>query len=312
MNWRRILFKNYGVKIALLLMAVFLWFFVISSREYTQVIEVPIRIIGLKTDKVLISDPPETADVRFQGKGTSLLLLSLYGDVRMEINISTINQFYDYPVQLELINWAPGINVDIMEILRPDTVCIRLDELLEKRIKIQPMLTVKPSEGFVITENVKLDPDSVTVRGAKSIVKDLKYISTQVKYIEKATSSVNTRLELIPPENSHLSLDPEEVRAFVVLEKIESRTYSAIPVNVISSSSNKPKFCEPSVIDVKVRGAQSVLNQVDRNDIIVSVSSEGSPTGAGVFFPVVILPEGLELVEIIPDSVRLDYEEVDT
>jgi len=189
---------------------------------------------------------------------------------------------------------------------------IGIDELLEKRIKIQPMLTVKPSEGFVITESVKLDPDSVTVRGARSIVKDLKYISTQVKYIEKATSSVNTRLELIPPENSHLSLDPEEVRAFVVLEKIESRTYSAIPVNVISSSSNKPKFCEPSVIDVKVRGAQSVLNQVDRNDIIVSVSSEGSPTGAGVFFPVVILPEGLELVEIIPDSVRLDYEEVDT
>jgi len=312
MNWRSIIFKNYGVKTALLLMAVFLWFFVVSSRDYTQVIRVPIVLTEAKEGKVLVSDVPDEAEVRFHGKGTSLLLLSLYGDARLELSISSISQYYDYPVRLEMIKWAPGINVEIMEVLYPDTIFIRLDEEITRIVEVQSMLAVIPSDGYVITEEVKLEPDSVTVTGAESIVKDLQFISSQVKDIEKATGPINTRLELVPPEIGNLILDPTEVRAFIMIEKIETKLFSSIPVHVISPMGEEPKFCEPSVVNVRIKGIKSDLDELKWDEIIVSVSSEGNPSGAGVFFPVVILPDGLEAVEIIPDSVCINYEEVDT
>ena len=78
MNWRRLLFENYGAKLALLLMAVFLWFFVVTSREYHHVLNVPINLVGMKEDKVYLETPASTARVNFKGKGTSLLLLSLF------------------------------------------------------------------------------------------------------------------------------------------------------------------------------------------------------------------------------------------
>ncbi len=300
------------MKIALLMMAIFLWFFVVTSREYTHVLTVPIRLMDMMEGKVLLEDPDSHADVLFRGEGTSLILLSLFGDARLELDLSSINFFYDYTVQIDQVRWAPGINVEILQILRPDTVYIRLDDEIEKNLPIRSMLSVTTAENYAATESVQLEPDSVLVRGGKSILEHLRYIPTQVKIIERANNSINTKLDLIPPEGSNIILYPKDVKAFVNVEKLETRLFSAIPVIVLNPLSEEQGFYEPSTIDVQVRGLKSRLDEIDRSEIIVSISLEGNPSGAGVFTPVILLPEGIELIEFSPDSVRINYEEVDT
>jgi hypothetical protein len=309
MNWRRLLFENYGAKLALLLMAVFLWFFVVTSREYHHVISVPINLVGMMEDKVFIDQPDAHARVNFKGKGTSLLLLSLFGDVRLELNITTINYYYDFPVRLDQVKWAPGINVDIIEILRPDTVFIRLDDEVVQTIKIKPMLTVNTARDYTVMGELRLVPDTVRVRGAKSIIESLDYIPTQVKTFENADNSISTKLDLIPPEQGTIVLEPEEVRAYWTIEKIETRLITGLPVNVINTSPGETSFCDPSSIDIWVKAPKSRLDTLNTNNILITVSTEGRISGGGIFTPVVHLPEKIELISTIPDSIQVNYVE---
>lgn len=311
MNWRRFFFENYTAKLALLLMAIFLWFFVVTSREYDQVINVPIRLTNLKEGKVFLEDPPSHAEVRFRGKGTSLLLLGLFGDVHLGLNLSTINYFYDFQTRLDQVKWAPGIAVQIMEILGPDTVHIRLDDEIERPVKVKPMLAVSPAQEHMVIGPMETAPDSVLVRGPESIVKHLDYIPTQVKRVENATGPVNARLDLIPPEQGKISLDPPSVRISINVERIRTREILAVPVHVIHCLPNKPGFSKPLTVDIKVRGPKSFVDELNRDKVMVSVSAQSAPDSSGIHRPIVHLPEGVELVSITPDSVRITYREAE-
>lgn len=308
MNWRRFFFENYKAKTALLLMAVFLWFFVVTSRDYDQVLNVPIRFPNLKKTKVFLEDPPTVAKVRFHGKGTSLLLLSLFGDAHVTLDLATISQFYDYPLRSNYVRWAPGISVDLVEIISPDTVRIQLDDESQRTLWVKPMLLVRPADGYTLVGAITSEPDSVQVRGAKSVVDNLKYIPTQVKSIDNVTGPVNIRLYLTGPYEGKLTLIPPNVRISAKVDKVEIKEISDVPVTVIHGWAQKPGFSVPSTVNVKIKGAKSILEGISRDNITISVSTQGQPTGAGIFAPVVQLPEDVQLVEIIPDTVRINYE----
>lgn len=307
MNWRNFFLKNFTAKLALLLMATFLWFFVVTSREYDQILSVPINLINIKENKVFLEIPPGTAEVRFHGKGTSLLLLTLFGDTHINLNLETISRYYDYPLRLEYVEWATGISVQAMEILSPDTVRIRLDDELVRKVRVQPMLTVIPADGHILLGKLECVPDSVTVQGPKSILHDLNVVSTNVRTFQDATSTISQRLDLILPEGSTISADVTTVKATVKVEKVITKEITDVPVNVINCLPDKPGYSEPPTVNIRVKGAKSLLADLRRDNLMVSVSAQEPPTSSGVTTPVVHLPETVELVEISPDTVRIIY-----
>ncbi len=307
MNWRSIFFKNYKVKIALFLMAVFLWFFVVTSRNYNQILKVPVKLVNLKEGKVFLKPPERIAQVRFYGKGTSLLLLSLFGDAHFTLDLSTINYYYDFPLRLDQLRWASGINVEAVEIISPDTVHVRIDDLMERSVKVKPMLNVTPAQKYVITSAVEVTPDTVLLRGAKSVIKDLKFVPTQAKLIEKATGPVNLKLALVLPEEGIVEAQPSTVRVTVNVEKIITRSLSDVPVRVIHCEPDKPGFAVPSKVQIKVRGAESLINELDNESVLITVSALSAPSSAGAYRPVVHLPENVELVDMVPDTVSIEY-----
>jgi hypothetical protein len=128
MNWRRLLFENYQAKIALFLMALFLWFFVVSSREYVQVMRVPVRALNLPGDRALMDKLPAYAEVRFRGKGTSLLLLELFGEPHLNVDLSSPSYFYWILPGLDQVDWSPAIEAQALEIVSPDTIWVSTEE----------------------------------------------------------------------------------------------------------------------------------------------------------------------------------------
>jgi len=312
MNWRSLIFKNYQAKIALFIMAVFLWFFVVTSKNYNQVLDVPVEIVGLQKGKVFLEPPADHVKVRFHGKGTSLLLLSIVGDAHFTLDISTINFFYDFPLRTELLRWASGINVEVTEIIAPDTVYIRIDDKLEKTLKVKPMLAVSLAENYTAVGPIKVSPDTVVAVGAKSILEGMSTIPTQVKSYENATGSINVRLDLIPPDEGEVNLDPPEVRVQLKVDRLESKQLNAVTVNVIECSPGKTGFAVPGVVNVRLKGAKSIMDKLSQGDVMISVSAAQKPHENGYYKPVVHLPDGIELISIMPDSVKIEYLEPQT
>jgi hypothetical protein len=307
MNWRNFFLKNYTAKLALLLMAVFLWFFVVTSREYDQILSVPIKLINLRESKVFLEIPPSSAEVRFHGKGTSLLLLSLFGDSHIDLSLETINHFYDFPLRLEYVEWSTGVNVQAVEILHPDTVHIRLDEEIVITARVQSMLTVTPAEGYTKIGNPVCTPDSVTLTGPQSMLEDLKVINTTVKAITDADGNITQKLDLVLPGGNLIHSDATTVRTTVKVDKIIEKQLTEVPVNVVNCLPDKPGRAEPPTINLTIRGAKSLLADLNRDNLMVSVSAQEPLTSSGVLTPMVYLPESVQLIEMTPDTVRIIY-----
>jgi hypothetical protein len=128
MTWRRVFFDNYKAKLALFLMAAFMWFFVVSSRDYVETVKIPVRVINLPQNRVLLQPLPTQAQVRFRGKGTSLLLLGLFGDPHLDVDLSHPNYVYYFRPGLDQVDWSPAIEVQPLDILLPDTIFVQMEE----------------------------------------------------------------------------------------------------------------------------------------------------------------------------------------
>ena len=128
MRWREIIFSHSRAKIAIFCMAVFLWFFVASSKQYMEVLHIPIHTVNLPEGKVFLQAPPPYAEVRFRGRGTSLILLDLFGDAHIDLNLSGLTSPYFFHLTVAHVHWASGIDVQALEIVQPDSLEILLDD----------------------------------------------------------------------------------------------------------------------------------------------------------------------------------------
>ena len=73
-NWLR---RNFRVKLGLFILAVILWFMVVSQRTYEYNIAIPIKVDGLRPDKVVVNELPHEVEIKVEALGRELLRLSL-------------------------------------------------------------------------------------------------------------------------------------------------------------------------------------------------------------------------------------------
>ena len=128
MRWREIIFSHTRAKIAIFCMAVFLWLFVATSKEYMHALRVPIHTENLPGDKVFLQAPPPYAEVRFRGRGTSLILLGLIGDPHIDLNLAGLTFPYVLHLTVTQVHWASSIDAQALEIVEPDSISIQLGD----------------------------------------------------------------------------------------------------------------------------------------------------------------------------------------
>jgi YbbR domain-containing protein len=304
MEWKQIFIENYKVKLALFVMAVFLWFFVVSSREYVQVMKVPLRVVNLPDEKLFLEEPPSTVQVRFRGKGTSLILLYIFGDVHLSLDLLNVKYSFDYPLRIDQVEWATGLDVQILDIVYPDTVKIRLDDKLERKLAVKPLLLVIPAEGYIQFGDPAVEPDSVKAIGAKSELEKMEYALTQARTVEGATNSFNIKLPLSAQSLRTVRFDPAVVNLTVNIEKTAEREISALPVRVKGNYSF-PIRVQPPEVSIRVRGAASLLNRLTEQDIPVNVEISRATPDSAALIPIVNLPRGVTLLEMKPPAVQV-------
>jgi hypothetical protein len=303
MNWRKTIFDNYKAKLALLLMAAFLWFFVVSSREYLQAVRVPVAAVSLPVSRVLLSDLPPWAEVRFRGKGTSLLLLGLFGNPHLNIDLSSPSYAYTLNSSVDQVDWNPAIEVQVVDVLWPDTIQIQMDDLAKRRLPVKPDLILKPAPDFTQVTPFKVTPDSVTVSGARSIVRRLDFAHTQNKIIEDVTDGLRLDLPLAAPPGSKLEFNPTAVNVRVLVEKVIEKQFSSIPIEITGLPQGLEAIATPDHASVRLRGAISRLDSLERQDVTITVNA-ALPAGHG--YPLnVALPDCVNLTEINPAYVTL-------
>ena len=199
---RSILFGNLGLKLASLLLALLLYGHVVTDQEREETISIPVRLAGLDDSLATSGDLPRQVNARVRGKWRDLIRLSLTqhglpldvagvspGQFRATI---TADDVQERAIPPEL---AKGIVVT--EVLDPRTVDVRVEPRVSKRVRVVPRVVGDPAPGYRQGGRLVVEPDSVTVSGAASLVAGIDSLVTLVVDIEGEREKIQHPVDLV-------------------------------------------------------------------------------------------------------------------
>jgi len=167
--------KNLSLKLISILLAVILWYFVVSERSGETAISIPLDFRNIPTALIIIKNPEEPINVRISGPATRLRGLSPK-NLKAIIDLSDAKPgVAEFIIQPEHVTLPRGLRVTMVS---PVSITLRFDSLLKKNIPVEAILVGKPVQGFQLA-GVSIDPPTVEIVGAQSELRRLKRISTE-------------------------------------------------------------------------------------------------------------------------------------
>jgi len=278
-----------GLKIAALLMAVLLWYYVVTQGDLSagaQTISVPLQYNNVPAD--LNVSGPTQVEVKIWGTFHGNLNIVAYVDVN-----GLGEGAHTLPVKLGSIQGAMFTSVN------PKQVEIRLDKISEKTLVIKHEVKQNPPTGYQLA-SVLLAPDHCLVRGsADSVsrvtavvasldlanVQDIATVKSNLKAIDANGKMVTEGLQIVPAT----------VNASVVLEKIQLS--KKVNVKPTYSGSLAAGYTLGEVksdpLQVTLLGDQTrveAINEISTKPVDISGKQEDFVTQAEL-----VLPEGVVL-----------------
>jgi len=167
MDVRGIFTENWPIKLVSLLLAVTLWFYV-TSRGKTEVTAiVPLALRNVPQDMVVVGDVPASLTVRVQGQERALRDAAAAKRIVGNVDLSRAKEGENLVhLSAEDVQTPSGVVVTSME---PYELSIRLDRLTHKTLRLRPVVSGRPAQGYRIGK-VSVSPPSVTLEGPASAV----------------------------------------------------------------------------------------------------------------------------------------------
>lgn len=302
-------FKYYRSRLNLLLLAIFLWLFVVTGREYEAATEIPLVVKNISSDKILISDLPDKVEVRFKGIGRSLIVLNTFFNPQYQLDLSAVKYYSEISLSATSVDVPSGLQIEPVEIINPTKVRITLDDRSEKELVITPSVSLEIRPGFVLVGDLTIEPDSVLVSGPRSVIKELKYLTTEERIYEDLHRNLDDEIGIHLPDTK-LTPVLREVHLTAVIERLTEMDFRNISIAVRNPPKHYIVDLDPPSVSIKVSGAVSFIKNLTSDDITAEIDFPRRwNSEINSVIPIITLPEGVKLVNCQPDTIYVTLEE---
>jgi YbbR domain-containing protein len=297
--------KKTHVIVASTILSILVWLSVSMNNQYSIAVRVPFRVSNLPEGISLASPVPRFIFVRVRGTGWQVA--SSYFSATASINFDASDLAKK---QIILTSRDLGYSLDVgssAEVLRfePDTVLINLDSTMTKKVPVIPNIDVMPRQGFMIVGPPVADPDSVTITGARKLLRGIESWDTQPRKFEKIINEVSTTIPLSDTLAGIVTVDAREANVRVDVEQVADNTYRNIPVNVIDNFDSTEVLLLPPTVDVTVRGGINEMANITSDSFYVTVNFHSlSHSSSNSFRPAVKAPAQMQVIAVKPDSIE--------
>lgn len=225
--------EKFIVFLVAFILAMFLWLMVNLSRDYNLNVNLPITLGNIPPDRALAEELPNFATASITGEGWKLINIynnppRIYVDVtKQEVSL--------YDQVRQQMNATPELNVLKVQ---PLFLSLELEEKVEKKVPVRSNVSLTFEEQYGIVGEPVLVPDSVTVSGAASIVRDINSWETDSVGIEEAKEPV-----------------------FVSIPLKKSGPLLELSANTVAFRADVSQYTEGEVrVDIQLRGMPSGQN----------------------------------------------------
>ena len=301
--------KYYRSHLNLLLLAIFLWLFVVTGREYEMVANIPLYFTNINSEKILLSSPPEQVTVRFKGQGRALIIHNMFYNASYKLNISAVRYYHAFPLDISNVEMPGGLDITPVQIINPDTVRISVDDKYSSELPIIPQVTINTRAGYVLVGDIECEPSTISIEGPFSVLRDLKNLVTEERYFEDVNRNIHQKIEILLP-HPHITTDINTVTIKAEVERLTEVQFRNVLIRVTNPPSEMMVELEPPSVAVKVSGAVSIIKKLGIDNIIAEITLPDE-WRQDIFTasPIITLPDGIELVKLQPDTVYISLTE---
>lgn len=206
-----------------LIFAIVIWIFVQFSKQYNEILSIPVEYSNVPPDKLLKRDNPESIELRMQDNGFNIAWYSLFPPT-LTIDLSGTgeengNLLYVIDENRNDIQNQLNIDFDESSFLK-DVIVIKYEQKQEKKLPVIPRIEIGYAAGYSAVGELRISPDSVRVSGPDNILDTLSVLYTfpakLTKVKEDLLGTVNLDTTSLPAVTFYqnrikYSLDVEKV-----------------------------------------------------------------------------------------------------
>lgn len=209
------------------------------NKNFNYTVDIPVEFVNLSEDKILKSYSKDQVKVSGTASGYDYLKYT-FKDQQFTIDLANLKRnqkgLYYYVFDTEKDRLSGSLNQSQVSDFTPDTLFFDLDQNFEKRLPVYPRITLNFSPGYGSLEGLKLNPDTVLVRGPKSSLDTLTRIPTQSVNLNSIKQSKSDSIELLNLGNQ-IEIIPPRVQYRLLVDKFTEGTIT-VPIQLINVPPN--------------------------------------------------------------------------
>ncbi|SKB87654.1 YbbR-like protein [Salegentibacter salinarum] len=216
-----------------------IWFFVQISKEYTQVIDIPVSYENVPLDKTISKERPDNLQLRIQDKGFAIWYYQIFKP-EVELDLGKASEedgqlVYNFEANREVLEEQVNINFEKARFIQ-ESLSVEFQPKKNKWVRVTPRIDLGYAVGYSASEPVSLQPDSVQISGPENIIDTLQNLNTVYLKINNISADVSGRVKIDTTNLGMLSFYNNEVTYSQKVEKFTEGSVQ-VPVEIL----NKPE-----------------------------------------------------------------------
>lgn len=291
---RKSFIENLSLIILALIIALVIWFYSVTNRDFTISVNAPIILENIGEDVVVTQKNPLLAVVKLEAKGRDFLkernkrvFFKIdavgIGIGKKKIKLTTSN-----------LNSPPSISVKNIE---PEYLELTIDELGRKLVMVEVLVKGKPEKGFSLAK-IECN-ERVYLIGPKEEISLISKVNTESLSLANLRDSVTKRVKVIAPDIENMKVKPESVSVFVKIEKESARLFLGVKLKISAPKGIKVKVT-PEEAQIAVAGPTGKIQNLKTSDIKATIKITNQSKGVQKLPAEIELPAGITLVKCEP------------
>ncbi len=288
------------------LFAIALWVYTSLNGDYITIIKVPLSV-NLPENRILEAIPEKEISVKVSGTGWQIFNLLFFSSSKnCVIDLTDVKAKDDYytVTRNDILNGVQGmINVEPMDVF-PYHFDLKTGLVKEHFVKVLPRVSITPREGFMIIGDIKVEPDSIIIRGSDKTIAEIRNWPTVELDASNVYESLSVPLALLDTLKGTVEISETKVTISANIQQLADITVDDVKVQVRNGANIKGHLIDPQIITVVIRGGVDQLSDFSPESVSAYIDLADLKTDStGILIPKIIYPDSLTLVGAYPEYV---------
>jgi YbbR domain-containing protein len=297
--------RKFPIILFSLIFAFLVWISINLGNQFQTIIDVPVRIENLRQDLSIALPLPNTVHFKVRGTGWQLLNTLISPNLSYVIDFTAIpkNDLVITAKELnEHVNFANNIN--IIETF-PETIVVRLDDKVTKKVPIIGIVNASFREGFGIVGTIKTNPDSVVLTGARSLLSKIRDWRTETILLNDINIPISLNTTLKDSLQFEISRSISNTLINFDVQPIAEKTINEIPIEIVQIPDKRNVLLIPPKISIIIRsGVNNIANLSEKNFYVFVDYKSILLDTSGMIQPTIVGPDNVKIVQQNPEKIQ--------